>query len=169
MAPAPHGLLQIVASHGQVSLVANRYREKDLAYLRIVLVEVCKRDTNELIHSEPAEQSGILLEHADHVIRPAIHPNRLANGVDLREQGIRDALADHGDGAVMFQIVLRDKAAGGDGELRHSLAKLGFGAAQKKSFHKLFAIADVILTAGERVAVGERAGERDRGESLSQR
>src|SRR5207244_1423901 len=115
MAPPPHGLFHIVASHVQVSLVANRYGQNDLAYFRIVLVEIRKRDANELIDSEPTEQSGILLEYTDHLIGSAVHPDRLADRIDLREQRIRDPRPDHSHGAVMFQIVLRDKPAGGYG------------------------------------------------------
>src|SRR5260370_40351639 len=99
-------------------MVAIREGEKDLGYVRIVLVEVRKRDANELIDSEPAEQSGILLKYTDHVIGFAVHPDRLANRIDLREQRIGHPAPDHSHGAVMFQIVRRDKPAGGYSTLR---------------------------------------------------
>jgi hypothetical protein len=125
MAAPAHGLFQIVASNAQVSLVANRYRKQNLAYFRVVLVEVRKRDANELIDPKPAEQSGIFLEHADHVIRSAVHPYGLANWIDLREQRIRDARPDHSHGAAMFQIVQRHEAPGGYSELRYGLSEFG--------------------------------------------
>jgi len=72
-------------------------------------------------------------------------------------------------GAGMLQVILRHKAAGGDGELRYRRAELRLRSAQEESLDELFAVADVIGGAGETIAIGERRGEGDRRKGLTQK
>ena len=98
----------------------------------------------ELIHAEAAEQAGILLENADDFVQAAVEADHLADGVDVRKQGVGDGLANDDHVARVLQIELGDEAALGHRKERHGVGILRFDSAHDHALDVLIAVADFV-------------------------
>src|SRR5206468_8553397 len=55
-----HGFHHLVAHDVQIGILPRREDQEDIPNFRIVLVKIRERNAGELVHSEPAEQAGVL-------------------------------------------------------------------------------------------------------------